>query len=156
MAFNFGRAVKDWWQADIRKPAFKAKATLEPGADFEGKLTILPGTPVRLNSHFKGEIAGEGTILVAERGEVEANIACKSILVLGKVAGSVRAIEGVEIKKRAVVLGNLTTPLLIVEPGGYFDGQCHMPTERSNKHAEETAADHSAAVTQPETAILHR
>lgn len=156
MAFNFGRAVKDLWPADIRKPAFKAKATLEPGADFEGKLTILPGTPVRLNSHYKGEIAGEGAILVAERGEVEATIACKSILVLGKVEGSVRAIEGVEIKKRAVVLGNLTTPLLIVEPGGYFDGQCHMPTERGNKQAEETAADHSASVTQPETAILHR
>lgn len=156
MALNFGRALKDWWQADMRKPAFKAKAILEPGADFEGKLTILPGTRVRLNSHFKGEIAGEGTILVAERGEVEANVTCKSILVLGKVAGSMRAVEGVEIKKRAVVLGNLTTPLLIVESGGYFDGQCHMPTERGDKHAEEIAADHSAAVTQPETAILHR
>lgn len=156
MAFNFGRAVKDWWQANIRKPTFKAKAILEPGADFEGKLTISSGTPVRLDSHFKGEIAGEGTILIAERGKVEANVACKSLLVLGKVAGSVRAVEGVEIKKRAVVLGNLATPLLIVEPGGYFDGQCHMPMEHGDKHAEETAADHSAAVTQPETAILHR
>jgi cytoskeletal protein CcmA (bactofilin family) len=120
-------------------------------------LTILSGTPVQLDSHFKGEIAGEGTILVAERGEVESDIVCKSIVVLGKVAGSsVNATEAVEVRKRAVVLGALSTPVLMVERGGYFDGQCHMPTERHEKNAEEGCAEHPAASNEPETSAIQQ
>jgi cytoskeletal protein CcmA (bactofilin family) len=133
MEFNFGQAFKDWWQSDLTKPAFKAKAALEPGANFEGKLIISSGTSVRLNTHFKGEVVGEGTILVAERGELEARVECKSITVLGKLMGSVHASDQIEIKKRAVVLGDLSTPSLVVDPGGYFDGHCHMPIEAAGK-----------------------
>jgi cytoskeletal protein CcmA (bactofilin family) len=33
-----------------------------------------------------------------------------------------------------VVLGDIYTPKLIIEPGGYFDGQCHMPLPEPEKH----------------------
>ncbi|MGH9404228.1 MAG: bactofilin family protein [Terriglobia bacterium] len=101
-------------------------ASIEPGAEIEGKLRISSGT-VRINSHFKGEISGDGTLIVAERGEVEAGIAVKTVTVVGKVKGSIQAAERLEIRAQGVVLGDITTPVLLVEPGGYFDGQCHMP-----------------------------
>jgi cytoskeletal protein CcmA (bactofilin family) len=126
MEFAFGRGMKGRRVSDLIKQGFMA--VLEPGADIEGKLTVSSGT-ARLNSHFKGEIASEGSILVAERGEVEADIKSKSIVVLGKVRGSVHAADRVEIKERGVILGDIYTPVLVVEPGGYFDGQCHMPTQ---------------------------
>ena len=126
MAFPFGRGMKSRRVSDLIKQGFMA--VLEPGADIEGKLTISSGT-ARLNSHFKGEIASDGGVLVAERGEVEADIKSKSIIVLGKVRGSVHAADRVEIKERGVILGDIYTPVLVVEPGGYFDGQCHMPTQ---------------------------
>ncbi|HTV55745.1 MAG TPA: polymer-forming cytoskeletal protein [Terriglobia bacterium] len=143
MAFSWGRAFKDWWQSDLTKPVFKPKATLEPGVEFEGKLTISSGTSVRLNSHFKGEIGGEGTILVAERGELEAAVTCKAIVILGKLTGRVHAAERIEIKRRGVVVGELSTPTLVVEPGGYFDGQCHMPAEILARIAEVVGEDHA-------------
>ena len=31
------------------------------------------------------------------------------------------------------LLGDLFTPCLVVEPGGFFDGECHMPTPTSEK-----------------------
>lgn len=106
-------------------------ATLEPGTEMEGKLKVSAGM-VRINSHFKGEIGGEGGILIAEQGEVEAEINLKSVTVLGKVKGSVHAAERIEIKERGVILGDIFTPVLVVEPGGYFDGQCHMPIQAAD------------------------
>jgi cytoskeletal protein CcmA (bactofilin family) len=126
MAFTFGRGIKGRRVYDLIKQGFLA--VLEPGADIEGKLTVTSGT-ARLNSHFKGEIASDGGVLVAERGEVEADIRSKSVVVLGKVRGSVHATDRIEIKERGVILGDIYTPVLVVEPGGYFDGQCHMPTQ---------------------------
>lgn len=143
MPITFGRGIRRRGLADLIKQGFMA--VLEPGTDVDGKLTISSGT-ARLNSHFKGEIASDGTVLVAERGEVEADIKSKSIVVLGKVRGSVHASDRVEIKERGVILGDIYTPVLVVEPGGYFDGQCHMPAQGAveGKSAEVLSKDHPA------------
>jgi cytoskeletal protein CcmA (bactofilin family) len=34
-----------------------------------------------------------------------------------------------------VVLGSIHTPCLLVDPGGFFDGQCHMPTPEPGAQA---------------------
>jgi len=106
---------------------------LEPGIEVEGKMRIACGM-VRLNSHFKGEITCEGMLVVAEQGEIEGSIQAKQLSIAGKVKGSVRASESLQIKKDGVVLGDVYTAKLFVEPGGYFDGTCHMPTPEPEKH----------------------
>ncbi len=126
MAFGFGKGRRWKNVSELTKQGIVT--VLEPGADIEGKMTIGSGT-ARLNSHFKGEIAGKGTVLVAERGEVEADIKAKTAIVVGKIKGIVRVSERLEIRERGVVLGDIYAPVLVVEPGGYFDGQCHMPTQ---------------------------
>jgi cytoskeletal protein CcmA (bactofilin family) len=107
-------------------------AVLELGVEVEGKMQVSSGT-VRLNTIFKGEILGQGTVVVAEQGEVEASIEANSITIRGKVKGTVRAVERLEILEHGVLLGDIYTPVLIVEPGGYFDGHCHMPTPGAGK-----------------------
>ncbi len=106
---------------------------LEPGVEVEGRLKI-PSGMMRLNSHLKGEIACEGMLVVAEQGDIEGDIQTKQISVAGKVKGSIRADESLEIKKAGIVLGDIYTPKLFVEPGGYFDGTCHMPTPEPERH----------------------
>lgn len=101
---------------------------IEPGIDLEGKMTVGSGT-VRVNSRFKGEIGGEGTVVVAERGDVEAEIKAKAVVVVGKVKGTVYAAERLEIREGGMILGDIHTPVLCVEAGGSFDGQCHMPSQ---------------------------
>src|SRR5689334_2169744 len=101
-------------------------AVLELGVEVEGKMQVSSGT-VRLNTTFKGEILGQGTVVVGEQGEVEASIQANDVTIRGKVKGAVRAGERLEIQEHGVLLGDIYTPVLIVEPGGYFDGQCHMP-----------------------------
>ena len=109
---------------------------LEPGVEFEGRMNVSSGM-VRLNTHLKGEIRCEGVLVLAELGEVEGEIHSKLVSVAGKVKGAIHAAERVEIKAHGVVLGDIYTAALIVEPGGYFDGQCHMPIPAPSNHLAE-------------------
>ena len=115
---------------------------LEPGIELEGKMKASAGT-VRLNAHFKGEIVSEGTIVIAEQGEVEAAIQAKVISIAGKVKGNVHATERLEIKEHGVLLGDIHTPVLTIEPGGYFEGECQMPQAQASP--EQREPDISAA-----------
>jgi cytoskeletal protein CcmA (bactofilin family) len=100
---------------------------LEPGVEVEGKMTVTSGL-IRVNTHFKGEISCEGTVVVHDQGELDGEIHTRIISVTGKIKGNIHASERVEIKEHGVVLGEIYTPCLVVDPGGFFDGQCHMPT----------------------------
>jgi len=101
-------------------------ALVGPGAEFEGTLKAGGGT-IYLNSNFKGTASSEGTISLGDNADVEAAVSARAISISGKLKGSAKAIERLEIKARGVVLGDISTPILVVEPGGFFDGQCHMP-----------------------------
>jgi cytoskeletal protein CcmA (bactofilin family) len=48
--------------------------------------------------------------------------------ITGKVKGTVHAKERLEIKESGSVVGDIYTSCLLVDPGGFFDGQCHMPS----------------------------
>jgi cytoskeletal protein CcmA (bactofilin family) len=100
---------------------------LEPGVEVEGKMKVTSGL-IRVNTHFKGEINSEGTVVVHDQGEVDGEVHTRIISVTGKIKGNVHASERLEIKEHGVLLGDIYTPCLVVDPGGFFDGQCHMPT----------------------------
>jgi cytoskeletal protein CcmA (bactofilin family) len=100
---------------------------IEPGIELEGRFKFTAGM-IRLNAHFKGEIQSEGSVVVADQGEVEAEIHARHVSVAGKVKGAIHASERMEIREHGVVLGDIYTPCLVIDPGGFFDGQCHMPT----------------------------
>jgi cytoskeletal protein CcmA (bactofilin family) len=106
---------------------------LEPGVEIEGKMAVHSGL-IRLNCHFKGELRSDGVVVLADQGEIDGEVHSKIISVAGKMKGAVHASERVEIKPQGVVVGDIYTPSLVVEPGGYFDGQCHMPTPVSVPH----------------------
>lgn len=99
---------------------------LEPGVEVEGRMKVTGGL-FRLNSHFKGEIVSDGAVVVHDQGEVEGDIQARIVSITGKVKGGVHAQERLEIKENGIVLGDIYTPCLLVDPGGFFDGQCHMP-----------------------------
>jgi cytoskeletal protein CcmA (bactofilin family) len=99
---------------------------LEPGVEFEGKLTVISGI-LRLNTHIRGQIESSATVIVAEKGQVEGEVHTRLISITGMVKGNVHATERVEIKEHGMVQGDIYTPCLVVDPGGYFEGQCHMP-----------------------------
>jgi len=123
MPFGFGKSKRK----HVSDLAGDWVGWLDPGVEVEGKMKVTSGL-IRVNTHFKGEIASEGAIVVHDQGEVEGDIHSRIISVTGKIKGNVHASERLEIKEHGVVLGSIYTPCLLVDPGGFFDGQCRMPT----------------------------
>lgn len=145
MPINFLKSNRE--QDSTGEPGTALLGVFEPGVELEGRLKASSGT-IRLNSHFKGEITSEGTVVIGERGEVEAAIQAKVVSIAGKVKGNVHATERLEIKENGVVLGDIHTPQLTVDPGGYFEGQCQMPVPQPEKQASpKVDADASAGPT---------
>ena len=108
---------------------------LEPGVEIEGKVTISSGI-FRLNTHLKGQIESAATVIVADKGQIEGDVHTKLISITGSVKGNVHATERLEIKEHGVVHGDIYTPCLVVDPGGYFEGQCHMPAPEPKPEAQ--------------------
>ncbi len=99
-------------------------AFLDKGSRFEGKLHF--DGHVRLNGEFKGDIRAEGTLIVGEGATLEAQISVDTLIVSGSITGDIVARARVELHAPARVVGNITTPVLVVEEGSLFEGQCHM------------------------------
>ncbi len=91
---------------------------------FEGKLTF-EGT-VRIDGRFKGEIRTQGTLIIGQSAELEADIKAATVVVHGLLRGDVTASESLTIQAPARVYGNLSTPTLTVERGAFFEGHCGM------------------------------
>jgi cytoskeletal protein CcmA (bactofilin family) len=119
-----------FWKAQAKEasvPGEDMVGYFEPSIEIEGRIRVTAGM-IRLNTQFRGEIVSQGTVVVADQGEVEATIRAKVISVAGKVKGTIQAFDRLEIKENGVVLGEIYTRVLVIEAGGYFEGQCHMPT----------------------------
>jgi cytoskeletal protein CcmA (bactofilin family) len=101
---------------------------LGKGSRFEGKLTF-EGT-VRIDGRFSGEIQTEGTLIIGDSAEVEANIFACTVVVMGKVQGDILASESLKIQAPAKVTGNLSTPNLTIETGSFFEGHCKMSGDK--------------------------
>ncbi len=78
-----------------RRPAAARKkltAFLDEGSEIEGKYTFT-GT-VLLNGKFHGEIASQDTLIIGERGVVNATVRAGTLVVNGELVGNVTAAAG--------------------------------------------------------------
>ncbi|MBU2026738.1 MAG: polymer-forming cytoskeletal protein [Proteobacteria bacterium] len=119
----------------------EVRAFLGKGAEFAGKL-IFNGS-VRIDGDFKGDIFGNGTLVIGEGAEVEADIRVDSVLVSGEVRGKIDVKKKIWIYSTGKVLGDLNTPVFSVEEGAFFEGTCHMTHSEAEVHTlplEQTAA----------------
>jgi cytoskeletal protein CcmA (bactofilin family) len=107
-----------------KKDSEEIKAFLGQGAEFIGKL-IFNGS-VRIDGNFQGEIFGQGSLVVGEGALVKADIAVKSVYISGDVQGNIEVKEKFNIHPTGKFLGDVHTPVFIMEEGAFFDGRSHM------------------------------
>jgi cytoskeletal protein CcmA (bactofilin family) len=93
----------------------------------------------RIDGVLKGKtLAGNG-LIVGESGEIEADIDVVTISVNGRVKGSIKAKDRIEIFSKGRVIGSLSAPKLIIEEGAFFQGSCQMEMkalESKNRDSE--------------------
>lgn len=114
---------------------------IDQGVSLEGTLT-LTGT-FRIDGHVKGNIISEQTVVLGENAKVEGQIEGNRVVIAGRFDGVIFAKGRVEIQPKGVVTGEVHSPCMVIDPGGIFDGQCHMLA----------SSDTAAGVTIPIRAI---
>ena len=111
--------------------AFLGKETV-----FEGKMTFQG--VFRLDGKFQGEIFESGNLVVGESAVVKGKVSVQTMVIHGVVEGEVHAKARVEIQATGKFSGNLFTPVLLIQEGGIFEGNCKMkqaPDKEEDLHA---------------------
>jgi cytoskeletal protein CcmA (bactofilin family) len=121
---------------------------------FVGGGTVLTGEAVfkgmlRVDGHLTGHISSEkGTLIVSSGGRVDANIKVAIAKINGVVNGDVIATERLEFGRTAQVHGDIQTPVLIIEQGAVFEGNCRMSpvTDADGKEKTEKSRENDSSV----------
>ncbi len=96
-------------------------------SSIEGQL-VFRGQ-ARLDGKFSGEIKGEGVLIVGHNAIVEAHIEATAVEISGSVVGDIVAAERIELRAPGRLVGNITAPLVVMDEGVVFEGNCRMAGE---------------------------
>jgi cytoskeletal protein CcmA (bactofilin family) len=99
-----------------------ATSVIDHGCEAHGRLAFI-GT-VAMNGKFRGELFSADTLLLGKEGDVEAEVQVAVGIISGQVKGNITGRERIELSRTARIFGNIVTPVLVLEEGAVFDGQC--------------------------------
>jgi cytoskeletal protein CcmA (bactofilin family) len=108
----------------MKKTKDQINAFLGINTEFEGKLSFAGA--VRIDGRFKGEILTEGTLIVGESAVVFSDIRASHIIISGEVHGNIAAKKRIEIHSPGKVFGNMQAPIVTMDEGVVFEGNCQM------------------------------
>jgi cytoskeletal protein CcmA (bactofilin family) len=111
-------------------------AHLGPSVVIKGEISAKE--PLIISGRVEGTIDAPGHVVTIEAGaHVKADVAAGSIIVSGKVHGSLTADERIALRAGAEVEGNLTAPRLAVEDGACARGEANIagPADLTLKRA---------------------
>jgi cytoskeletal protein CcmA (bactofilin family) len=77
--------------------------------------------------YLDGEVEGNidlhnHNLVIGPNGRVRANVFAKDVVIHGKVDGNVTAVNKVELKKSALLNGDIDTQRIVIEDGAFFKG----------------------------------
>ena len=118
-----------------------------------GKSVVVKGELSGSEDLFvDGEVEGSielrgNSLTIGPNGRVRANVNARDIVVHGKVDGNLRGADRVELKKSAIVNGDIVTQRISVEDGAFFKGSVDIQRQETKTEAKPVAAAAAAAAT---------
>jgi cytoskeletal protein CcmA (bactofilin family) len=106
-------------------------AFLGRDTEFEGKLSFKGS--VRIDGRFTGEIFTDGTLIAGDTAIIKSDIHVSQIIVSGEIRGNITADKRVEIHASGKVFGNIHAPVVVIDEGVIFEGNCRMQKIDSEK-----------------------
>jgi len=97
---------------------------------FLGHGTTVDGTlefqgAIRLDGHVKGQIISQGgTLIIGDKAVIQAKVQVDTVIVKGEVNGSIEAKERIEAYPPARIVGDIQAPVISIESGVVFNGNC--------------------------------
>jgi cytoskeletal protein CcmA (bactofilin family) len=93
-----------------------------------GKAVVVKGEiHSREDLYIDGEIQGtvelmESKLTIGPNGRIQASVRAREVVVFGNVQGNVEALEKIDIRKDAKLVGDIRTARIVIEDGAYFKG----------------------------------
>jgi cytoskeletal protein CcmA (bactofilin family) len=97
-----------------------------------GKSVVIKGElsgseDLYLDGKVEGSIALKGNSLtVGPNGQVKASVEAKGVVVQGKLDGNIQASDRVDLRKSAVVNGDISTQRISIEEGAFLKGKVEI------------------------------
>lgn len=104
---------------------------LDVTASMQGSLVFQEPVNLRISGRFEGTLETRGELTVGEKAQVRADIIGETITLAGRVEGKVIAKRFLKIVSPAVVKGEISAPVLQVEPGAFLQGTVRMGGEKA-------------------------
>ena len=109
---------------------------------------------IYIDGQVEGSVQlGEGNLTVGPNGRVRANIMARNVAIGGSLDGNIQASERTELRKTAVVNGNVQTCRIAIEEGAFFKGKLEIVMTskvQPGSGAAAVAASTSTSVTTSE------
>jgi cytoskeletal protein CcmA (bactofilin family) len=136
-----------------------------------GKSVLIKGELSGSEDLFvDGEVEGnidlhDHSLTIGPNGRVRANVRAKDVVVHGKVDGNVQGTDRVELKRSAVLVGDISTQRIVIEDGAYFKGAIDIKkdgakpasggfkAETTKPMASAAAPDYSSSVSSQSSLI---
>ncbi len=97
------------------------------GTSLKGDITS--SGDLRIDGTLVGNIICSSKVIIGANGVVEGDISGVTADIMGKVSGTIKVKELLQLKSNCQVNGNLHSAKLQIEPAANFNGQCHMVLE---------------------------
>jgi len=98
------------------------------GTSLKGDITS--NGDLRIDGTLVGNIICSSKVIIGANGVVEGDISGQQADIMGKVTGTIKVKELLQLKSNCAVNGNLYASKLQIEPAANFNGQCHMMQEQ--------------------------
>ncbi len=109
--------------ATLSRHAALTATAFRVGEKLSIKGEIVGEGDLELAGRFEGLINVQGTVVIGDRAEVDADISASTIVVGGKVRGNLSASGRVEILPQGVLTGNLKTGSFTAADGASVKGE---------------------------------
>jgi len=87
---------------------------------------IMADSDFRIDGEVEGNITCSGKVVIGQKGFLKGSISCVNAEVIGTVEGDISVSETLTLRATAVIIGEVKTKILLVEPNAVFDGTCSM------------------------------
>ena len=87
---------------------------------------------IRIDGTLQGNINSTAKVVIGSNGVVEGDITGQQADIMGKINGTIKVKELLQLKGGSNVTGNIYASKLQIETSANFNGQCHMATAGSS------------------------
>lgn len=118
------------------------------GAGTSLKGDITSNGDLRIDGTLIGNINCTAKVVIGANGVVEGDISGQQADIMGKVSGTIKVKDLLQLKSSCVVDGNLHAAKLQIEPSASFNGQCHMIPEAGKPANAKSAPERRSEMSQ--------